>query len=297
MPKYLVDMGWTVHVVTAETYYIRDGFITFEDGVKTPVASFSAGQVSKIQREGAVAEGPPKYASPAVTTPEGEWATPGLGAISDTPLYEKTTEQWWPPLAGASEESAVLEAPSLTPSLEMPIPGTPIPGAPGLGTAGLEAGAEQWWPPVVTSVEEEAPAPVPQAEPLAPPVAPGRDRPAPVPSAEQAPAAEAEGAPEPAAETEQWWLTGDTGVVEDASPADPDAPRRRLPRAGHIRMAEERAVTRPRVTRMELWAAEEEATPRPEPARPEFRPEPPPLEVRAQVEARPEVRTELDAGF
>src|SRR5437867_12291432 len=142
MPKYLVDMGWTVHVVTAETYYIKDGFITFEDGVKTPVASFSAGQVSKVHREGAVAEGSPKQASPVVTKPEGEWATPGLGAVSDTPLYGTTAEQWWSPVGGTLEERPVLETPSLeTPSLETPRLETRGletrgVGAPGLGTRG-----------------------------------------------------------------------------------------------------------------------------------------------------------------
>ena len=143
------------------------------------------------------------------------------------------------------------------------------------------------------------PAPVPQAEPWAPPVVQYSDLLAPLPPAEPAPAAEAESAPERAAEAEEWWLTtGETGVAEDASPADPDAPRRRLPRAGHIRMAEERAVPRPRVTRMELWAAEEEATPRPEvrpgATRPEVRPEVRPeavVEVRPEP-ARPEVRIE-----
>src|SRR5437588_4315131 len=124
MPKYLVDTGWTVHVVTAETYYIKDGFITFEEENHAPVASFSSGQVSKVQREGAVGEGPPKYASPPVTKPEGEWATPAPGAFSDTPLYQTTTEQWWPPVAGAPPETPVLE--------------TPVLETPGLGTSGLE---------------------------------------------------------------------------------------------------------------------------------------------------------------
>ena len=72
-----------------------------------------------------------------VTKPEGEWATPALGAVSDTPLYGTTAEQWWSPVGGTLEERPVLETPSLeTPGLE-----TPGLETPGLGTPGLEAGA------------------------------------------------------------------------------------------------------------------------------------------------------------
>src|SRR5437899_6494694 len=79
MPRFRVDMGSIVHSVDAASYYIKDGFVTFENSDDIAIASFATIHVRKVEREGMVTEAANPYLPQVPASGAGEWTTPGLG--------------------------------------------------------------------------------------------------------------------------------------------------------------------------------------------------------------------------